>query len=310
MPPKILLIDWDSTLTIKDTMSTFAFIGYGFQTPSHSKAKPWSEIVDAYLSEYHAHEASYKTPKTERKTVQSELSWLSSLYKVERSSFCRFESIGLFNNMSKAELQIRAVRAVREGQVELRPGWLDLFQASSEASPIQTSIISVHWSAAFIRGCLLQGAELEEQGKASQMHLQHVPVHANEMCTSVSSRACTDEAGIHTSDGKLAVLRKIVSVSDAESVVYVGDSTSDLHCLLAADLGICIRNEESPSSSQTELMETLQRIGIEVEPLRNLKFRDIENRSSRYPVATRVWWTSSLKDILSILKPPLIQPEL
>jgi hypothetical protein len=54
--------------------------------------------------------------------------------------------------------------------------------------------------------------------------------------------------------------------------VYVGDSTGDFHCLLAADVGICVRDEHSPvRSGQIELTDTFKRVGVEVRPLSDLK---------------------------------------
>jgi len=55
--------------------------------------------------------------------------------------------------------------------------------------------------------------------------------------------------------------------------VYVGDSWTDIECLLAADLGICIR--DSPmGSSQAKLAEALTRLGISCLRLKDYKDAD------------------------------------
>ncbi|KAF2015714.1 hypothetical protein BU24DRAFT_461947 [Aaosphaeria arxii CBS 175.79] len=56
-------------------------------------------------------------------------------------------------------------------------------------------------------------------------------------------------------------------------VVYVGDSWTDFDCLLAADLGICIRDEEL-TSTQRKLHESFERLGIKCPHLKDWKTAD------------------------------------
>ncbi|KAF2474651.1 uncharacterized protein BDR25DRAFT_301327 [Lindgomyces ingoldianus] len=53
-------------------------------------------------------------------------------------------------------------------------------------------------------------------------------------------------------------------------IVYVGDSWTDFECLLAADLGICIRDDPM-TSSQRRLEDSLQRLGIACPYLKEYK---------------------------------------
>ena len=67
---------------------------------------------------------------------------------------------------------------------------------------------------------------------------------------------------IVSSSDKLRRLEDIRQNAKGNPIVYVGDSWTDIECLLAADLGICIRDEPM-GSSQRQLAEALERLGVE-----------------------------------------------
>jgi 2-hydroxy-3-keto-5-methylthiopentenyl-1-phosphate phosphatase len=287
MPPKLLLLlDWDSTLTAHDTLCTLASIGYNLSRSS--KPRSWPEIVDAYQVDYREHEASYKPAKDDRKSVVSELEWLSSLAQVERQSFLRFKSQGLFENVSTEQIQIEAGNFVQGGHVQLRPGWSDLLAIASSMSAV-SAIISVNWSSVFIRGCLIEEAKAADVVEL----VDEMAIHANEIGSNVNG----DEPSIVTGEDKLRVLQEISASNPAHIVVYVGDSTSDLHCLLAAGLGIVVR-DVSTTSAQQDLIETLSRISVPIAPLKQFKSpgENVDVQASK-----ALWWTSDLADITQVL---------
>src|SRR5436190_14702534 len=75
-----------------------------------------------------------------------------------------------------------------------------------------------------------------------------------------------DNSGIFTGYDKLREMKKVIeqyAISDPYITVYVGDSNTDLPCLLYADIGIVIGNG-------TNLIETCNRVGINVEHDRSL----------------------------------------
>ena len=55
--------------------------------------------------------------------------------------------------------------------------------------------------------------------------------------------------------------------------VYIGDSWTDIESLLAADLGICIRDDPM-GSSQRKLAEALERLSIPCPRLRDWEQND------------------------------------
>jgi 2-hydroxy-3-keto-5-methylthiopentenyl-1-phosphate phosphatase len=85
---------------------------------------------------------------------------------------------------------------------------------------------------------------------------------------------------IISSSDKLAYfqgLQKIGSIARTPiPIVYVGDSWTDLECLVAAELGICIRDDPM-TSSQRQLKDALERLGITCLHLHDVKSMDQRN---------------------------------
>lgn len=70
-------------------------------------------------------------------------------------------------------------------------------------------------------------------------------------------------------------------VAPATSIrIYVGDSTTDLECLLVAHLGICMQDEPL-RSGQRDLSETLARIGVPTKKLADFDDEDQHSMHSR-----------------------------
>lgn len=261
--------------------------------------RPWRELVQAYTDDMEAHGADYPIPTNSRKTVQEEVGYLASLAQVENRSVQRVEDTGLFKGVTREEVDNAAKDALQSGVLELNDGWDRLLQVawgpsrgtgSEGNSDVKISVVSVNWSGRFIQSCLSQSA-LERFAAESN----RITVYANELEGLESCGVATGQLtknsnrGIRTAADKGRYMPNrcmhrfyakfpgqgggsFVNSSDAELLsegndnyltVYVGDSTTDLLCLLAADVGICIVGPEGTSS----VMKVLQRIGVEVAPI-------------------------------------------
>lgn len=88
----------------------------------------------------------------------------------------------------------------------------------------------------------------------------------NPQCKTTGVLCGKGDHQIISSQDKLAYLQRLRKINpctmNSIPVVYVGDSWTDLECLLAADLGICIRDDPM-TSSQTQLQDSFTRLGIE-----------------------------------------------
>ncbi|OAG42864.1 hypothetical protein AYO21_02815 [Fonsecaea monophora] len=315
-----IVLDWDGTLTTRDTLHVVAAIGY--RTNKHRVPPPpsWDQIVQAYMADYTCHQDAYRPSRQDRRTIPLESAWLASLRGVEVRSVRRVVDAGIFADVTEGDISMEAEGAVRNGEVRLREGWWDVLTAASPGAgachshshshvecdasvPVPAAagsppiaIISVNWSAAFIRACLTAAATTAptEAGDLKHEHssqiqatvVKSLPILANNLlpCSPRDNDYSTTVApaggaGIHTSADKLAALQHLQrlhrtrdredqgeSESQGDIVIYVGDSPTDFDCLVSADVGVCVRDEPL-GSGQRELQETLERVGVEVRRL-------------------------------------------
>jgi 2-hydroxy-3-keto-5-methylthiopentenyl-1-phosphate phosphatase len=294
--PLSIVVDWDGTLTKKDTLHIVAAIGYDY---NHDSAlTPWDDIVEAYLVDYSQYENKYEPSTEKRRTIPEESTWLASLKDVEERSVQRVQEAGIFNGVTHHDICEASISAIRDEKIQLRNGWKQLL-ASADGPVIdrqkhrKVSILSVNWSATFIRDCLRNATTISQ---SENDILECVPICANEIHTHVPS--------IRTSADKLAAFKKIRD--DTSRTLYLGDSATDFDCLIAADVGICVRDEPM-GSSQRELKETLERIGIVVSRLGPEAWKtdgmEETNMEGKGPVQRikRVWWINDLFEAVKFI---------
>jgi hypothetical protein len=283
MPRPIhLLLDWDGTLTRKDTLSLVGSIAY-YANPDKS-LPPWSHFVNGWMTDYTEHTTRYEPITSARTTLEQERQWLSSLMSIENKSVHRVESSGMFKHVKASHVDYIAASSIKSGDLQLRSNWNSLVYTLLSSPSNKISILSVNWSARFIRQSLLSASSnlTFPENEILSSYVQTMDIDANEIFNldhtngsdgRLSKDSSTD---IRTSADKLfrlplrcqENLNGFVSTQgpaeqEDEIVVYIGDSATDLEALLAADVGICIRDDPM-GSSQQELSDTLQRIGVSI----------------------------------------------
>lgn len=277
-----ITIDWDGTLTTSDTMFMMAEIvrqrdaRLGLST---TPEQAWKGYGEAYVKDYDAHRQTYIPVMSERRNADSECVWLQSLRGVEDRSAQRIEADGYFKNVKQSDIVAAVREALATGAVKLRKDWHKLFVESATARagmPLppnahvyELGILSVNWSETMIRTFLeLSVDELEHIDEVQRRNvkdlIEHMGIQANEI---VGLQAQDGSSGSLTRPNKLAVRTSLDKLqSYARSLdqihVYVGDSVTDLDCLLAADVGICIHDQNDLSSTQQQLSDTLTRVNI------------------------------------------------
>ncbi|KAK4499979.1 hypothetical protein PRZ48_008165 [Zasmidium cellare] len=247
--PAKLILDFDGTLTVKDTM---AILGRLPKDPPIS----WSEISEAYMKDYQVFK---DTPFPWKSFHEEEYSsWLASRKWVEQRSAQRVQDSGFFRGVTMQDVNGIVAAALDDGSLQMRDGWLNLFELfvtgdGEKLTPPDSSIsiISVNWSETFIRLALREAAQRSshEYKDAICHYIDRMKIHANEIegldRPEGSSGVICRESGldIRTSDDKLRYL------PDASStpfdgvhalVVYLGDSSTDFDCLLNAHVGVWI----------------------------------------------------------------------
>lgn len=275
--PIHLILDFDGTITRKDTMHLLADIGYSHQSANGRvpQPTPWSEIVDAYMTDFKAHANSYTPKAVDRTSPEQETAWLGSLERVEEASFQRVLAAGIFDGVSKDEVERAGKVALQEGKLQLRSGLQELVvqvrRHNATCSDLQLPIrvLSVNWSASFIRGVIQQGSE-DHQMEKPLIHPQHI--YANELpsITKEDTSPSIQTPPLRTSTDKGRLLQQLRQTTDGKGnslLIYIGDSSTDLDCLLTADIGVVVQDDPM-GSGQKESAETCQRIGIGIHPIR------------------------------------------
>lgn len=316
MAPKSinLVLDWDGTITTKDTMFAYGKVAdirdarLG-KTPTGTAT--FKGFGNAWMDDYTVHE-KYYTPKAEdRRQTSQESAWLKSLSVVEDSSAERVESSAFFAGVTLQDVSDAAKILLESGEVSLRTGWEDVFSRAFKDSISQShrdrgipgfgvSILSVNWSESFIRRSLMAAASsslLAVDGGLEDLINGNIKITANEISglqrINGSSGLLTDpdHATVRTSFDKLHNFKAI----DGSHNIYVGDSATDFDCLLAADLGICIRDADMGSSAKT-LADTLSRVGYIVRHVSEIaSWQEVNSESN-------LLWASDFKEIMNLLE--------
>jgi len=314
MKPINLVLDWDGTITTKDTMFAYgkvADIRDARLGKSPSGTASFKEFGKAWMDDYIVHERNY-TPKAEdRRHPSQESAWLKSLSSVETSSAERVEGSGFFAGVTLQDVSDAAKDLLESREVSLRAGWEDVFSQAFKDSTSQSrrdsgifglgvSILSVNWSESFIRSSLMAAASCPpwSSGDDFQGFLKtKVKIIANEISglqrLGGSSGLLTDPEHpvVRTSFDKLQNFKVHNDVHN----IYVGDSATDFDCLLAADLGICIRDAQMGSSART-LADTLSRVGYNVPHVSEIKsWQEVKSESN-------LLWASDFNEILKLLE--------
>jgi len=264
--------------------------------------------VSAYLSDYEKHAAAYAPTSENRTTLAEEAAWLNSLAPIERASAQRAIEAGIWDGVTREEIEAAARREMREGNVRLRRGCTELIQWAVSLSEqqeksdkgIEVSVLSVNWSRHWIWSVLKIGLGSGMHGEAATELLKKVPIFANEL-PSIAALPASGIAGatteLRTSGDKLRRMQQQssgqVSGKNPPFVVYLGDSATDLECLAEADLGVCVRDEKM-GTSQKELATTLERLDIDVQWIGEEKNHIGEDRKT-------VVWARDFEEVKSWL---------
>ncbi|KAG5986069.1 hypothetical protein E4U43_005688 [Claviceps pusilla] len=285
-----LVVDFDGTITQSDTIAELVRSAMQHQhrqrpqtQTDHNLPSAWEHALQTYLAEYRAYHADYHPPETRRTTPALEASFLAGLKPLEEASLARVSHSGLFVALSRHALHDMGAEAVSSGRVRLRSGWPDLL-AEATRRGIPLTVLSVHWSRSFIQGVLSH--DLLPSGPP-------IDVLANEIDDQggIVGPAGDEPSRLVTAGDKLAVLQRWTAAAEHE-VIYLGDSPTDLTCLLAAQTGIVLAAGEDGSSP---VLKTLRRIGIQVKHVGGIMAARAGSADGTEQV---VFWARDMREVL------------
>ncbi|KAL1901838.1 hypothetical protein Sste5346_001541 [Sporothrix stenoceras] len=337
-----VILDFDGTITVHDTIDHLAAFAVEFQEKRKASSSnsdvdwdaQWKEIVDNYLADHRDHKAAYSPAEDARTSLDHELEFIRSLHGVDCRSIKRLRDTGLFANMTpvpEQRLFEAGQKAADEGaakkggddkdSVRVRLGFSDFLRETSTTRKWPVSIVSVNWSDAWIQGVLSR----EDNGGPGTNEGPAIRVFANKVTASGAiipnfrrkdATTAVDEEHEHddnvpftSSSDKVEALECAVAEAEAASasgiddaVVYMGDSTTDLECLVLAGSkragggGIAMANGDGPATSK--LIQTLVRLGYEVPHVSESK-RFQRPRSEDEGDEPRLAWARDYEEILA-----------
>ncbi|CAK7236208.1 hypothetical protein SEUCBS140593_009540 [Sporothrix eucalyptigena] len=323
-----VILDFDGTITVKDTVDQLANFAVAFQeeqNPSTSDEKDWdarwTAIVDNYLADHREHKAGYAPAEDARTTLEHELEFLRSLHGVDCRSIYRLRDAKLFAGMGPDQLYEGGRQAVdeesdskdrrEENTVRLRPGFAEFLKHTSTQRKWPVSIVSVNWSDSWIRGVLGAGDDEDIRVFANKVTAsgaiipnfprKNAPIdHDHDHDDNVPFASCSDKAeALEAAVAEATRSRP----NQSEAVVYMGDSTTDLECLVLAGTkrdagggGIAIASGDGPATSK--LIQTLVRLGYAV-PHVSEAHRFQRPRTDDEGDAPRLAWARDYEEILA-----------
>ncbi|KAM0196742.1 hypothetical protein ACHAPI_005623 [Fusarium lateritium] len=238
-----LVFDFDGTITQQDSIGELARSAIEIQRNRHGHElqATWDQVVQSYIADYRHYKDNHPSPEDTRTCVDHEIDFLSGMKDVEETSLQRIAESRIFTGLDAETLAQAGTDAVKAGRVKIREGFAEIMSLAIERR-WSVSVISVNWSRAFLRGALSP---------------HKLDVIANEPALDGSITGPEFFSGRMTNAReKKEALKHITKEKDGK-VIYFGDSTTDMECLLAG--GVVIADNEDST-----LLKTLSRIGVDV----------------------------------------------
>jgi len=252
---KHVFLDFDGTITKADTITALAQFALDTQSSRGSDlSSAWKRVVEAYMTGYKAYTDSHHTPAHQRNSVEQEIEFLRQMKASEMASLERIRECQVFRGISADEFRQAGRDLVERGMITLRDGFHDYVRRRTEEG-CKVWVLSVNWSTAFIEGAC---------------HPSVVSVIANNISSEGSivgpglflSPRSADHGTLTNSVDKLNAMQTALlgEGKGPTRTVYMGDSITDMECLLAADEGVVMSDK-----NDSTLLQTLRRIGNQVE---------------------------------------------
>lgn len=241
----IFILDFDSTVTTSDTISALFSSAVTFHSQRGHKGmdSKLSWILDEYEKDLKALPPSVTGFETEQDFIR----YQRSLKGVEERSFARVGQSGILGGIGEVGWRDLGREALEEGNVTLREGW----SGFSNEIDGRWGVVSVNFCEGWVRGVLGLNNERDR-----------VEVLANRPnWEGILSSGLEGGEVMVCSEGKRDAMRGLVErlgAGEERTVVYIGDSATDVECLLEDGVvGIVMTKEDGTSG----LLDTWREFG-------------------------------------------------
>ncbi|KUJ22385.1 uncharacterized protein LY89DRAFT_680520 [Mollisia scopiformis] len=255
-----VILDFDGTITTKDTISTLANIGLSSQKDQGIElSRAWASILSKYSEDYSNHIKAYRPVKEERSTLEEELKYYRSLREIELKSFARVSNSGLFKGIEDWEKH--GHDAVKEGQVIVRKGFQEFVTSLADCG-IVWGVVSVNFSSDFIRGVL----KATVGDKKAKVSILANSILSGGFIVGLEIEERASRPVMATSGAKFSATKRLLytwgisSEQEQQTLLYIGDSGTDIECLTANGVTGVVMSDDG----QSDLMKRLKQIGIYV----------------------------------------------
>jgi 2-hydroxy-3-keto-5-methylthiopentenyl-1-phosphate phosphatase len=244
-----IVFDFDGTISTRDTIAVLG----AYAVSKHGQPDDWDTIVSAYSADYAKYVAEYSPQAVSRTTVEQEMAFLSGLRSIEVESLKRVQDAGLFRDITPEEFRQLGEEAVKKSDVQIRRGFSELLSLVRRQS-WRKAVISINWSEDFIRGCT--GSDAADLDIVANF----VEYPTGRVRSRQPGSQDENRQPLLTSHDKHMALQSLVEPGGylPKDFIYIGDSVTDIECLLAAK-GIVIADD-----GDSRLVRTLDRLGYTV----------------------------------------------
>ncbi|CCH44182.1 hypothetical protein BN7_3741 [Wickerhamomyces ciferrii] len=234
---KAIVLDWDDTITNKDTISLVAEAAY-LTKPEFPQ--PWSHFSEVYYSNYKLYTSNWG----ERTTFKDELEFQKGLKQVELSSVNEYVGLQLFKDISTKSLEDQS------SKVEIKPNFFQIFQKLYD-NKIPIILLSCNWTS------IIMDKIFKDHGFEQHEHFKII-TNEFEVEQGILTGQVLENVSIRTGADKVEHVHKILQdlrkLGINDGVYYIGDSSTDVLPMLETDYGIVIGDGSAT--------KTLQRLNI------------------------------------------------
>jgi hypothetical protein len=145
------ILDWDGTITKKDTLDALVNISAA-ANPGFPTQDRWNDVSKAYMDDYTATLSQVAPDGKLPTTVSGEKHLLAQMKPVEQRSLHRVSSSGIFAGLTKKAIEAGAKQAIDSRAVEVRSGFLGFSRhIRHDRVDDGLTLLSVNWSRHFIQ---------------------------------------------------------------------------------------------------------------------------------------------------------------
>lgn len=227
-----IIFDFDGTITEDDTIGNLTHAALRWRkTPEGGGidlTEAWQDILHSYSHDLAVYDQTQPTAQ-QRTTWQQERDYLHGRSVVEETSLARVRASGLFAGFAADDRPFEAGRRDREtGRTRIRSGFAEYVAMVREREDT-VHVVSVNWSASYIRGVLdpwgitsIIANEIQPDGS----------IIAPFQFRSQNPNNVDPLKALATSCDKLEATQRLLgTTTGGKCIGYFGDSTTDLECL-------------------------------------------------------------------------------